>query len=221
MLRWRTCAMILRPAALLLLACGLLVACASNNDPQTNGETPSSYERSGCGRPAEGSLCCCGGGHRISRRASFDRRSGPCGPGTGSAGTAHGIELASATAGRFQRARYRTRDASPFFVPPEDINVDDWVYSFDYELPEAEPGTELTVATALATNPLIPEYLLMRVVVTAPLLEDDTPFNVTLLLDPSGAAAHEEYTSAARMIASRLLAGLRPESRSGRHRLVP
>lgn len=102
-------------------------------------------------------------------------------------------------------------DVGPFYVAPEDVDVRDWVQSYDYGLPEAEPGESLSAVSTLTANPLIPEYHLLRVVVTAPLVEDETPFNVTLLLDPGGAMADEEHASAARLLASRILEGLRPE----------
>ncbi len=200
-------------AVLLPFACGLLFACAGNGNPPGHaGTLPPQPER-------------VADQERQGDSASTE-------PGTQTQTARDSLEDEEPAAQKVdpQIAQAQPREAGPrqqpgvgsvadptesdvgsFYVAPEDMNVRDWVDSYDYGLPEAEPGDSLSAMSTLTANPLIPQYHLLRVVMTVPLMEDETPFNVTLLLDPGGAMAGEKHASAARLLASRVVEGLRPD----------
>lgn len=197
-------------AALLLLGCGLLAACSGNGGPPAREASPAPVVgQVANGEPQVGSA------GSLRRAASQDARDAS-GDQVAPVEASHSPAQQSDPGPPLQQddrsgESSSAADASPLYLAAEEINVNRWVLPYDYGLPKAELGTDLTVMTALTAHPLISAYHLMRVVVTVPLLTNDRPFNVTLLLDPGGAMARDEYAAAARLLASRIVAGPRPD----------
>lgn len=71
-------------------------------------------------------------------------------------------------------------------IEPASVRAEEWINAFNYryELPDVDDSFAIT--TDLVEHPLHSDLHLVRIATQAPEFVDDTPLNVTLVLDASG-----------------------------------
>ena len=102
---------------------------------------------------------------------------------------------------------------SGFVIDPDSVRAEEWINAFSYRY--APPAGEdfFAITTDLTDHPLDRDLRLVRVAFQAPELPDDTPLNVTLVLDASGSMADGNRVEIARSAAESLRRGLRDDDR--------
>ena len=102
---------------------------------------------------------------------------------------------------------------SGFVIDPDSVRAEEWINAFNYRY--APPAGEdfFAITTDLTDHPLDRDLRLVRVAFQAPELPDDTPLNVTLVLDASGSMADGNRVEIARSAAESLRRGLRDDDR--------
>ena len=100
-----------------------------------------------------------------------------------------------------------------FVIDPDSVRAEEWINAFNYRY--APPAGEdfFAITTDLTDHPLDRDLRLVRVAFQAPELPDDTPLNVTLVLDASGSMADGNRVEIARSAAESLRRGLRDDDR--------
>ena len=102
---------------------------------------------------------------------------------------------------------------SGFVIDPDSVRAEEWINAFNYRY--APPAGEdfFAITTDVTDHPLDRDLRLVRVAFQAPELPDDTPLNVTLVLDASGSMADGNRVEIARSAAESLRRGLRDDDR--------
>ncbi len=85
-----------------------------------------------------------------------------------------------------------------YAVEPDSVRAEEWINSFDYGY--APPGDEdsFAITSDVTMHPLDGDRHLARVAFQAPRVADDTPLNVTLVLDASGSMGYGNRVAIAR-----------------------
>ena len=83
-------------------------------------------------------------------------------------------------------------------VDPASVRAEEWTNAFDYQYPPPAHDDRFAVTADVAPHPLHESMHLARVAVQAPEFRDDTPLNVTLVLDASGSMADGNRVAIAR-----------------------
>ncbi len=85
-----------------------------------------------------------------------------------------------------------------YAVEPDSVRAEEWVnaFAYDYDLPQRDDSFAIT--TDVLEHPLGGGRHLARVAFQAPELRDDTPLNVTLVLDASGSMSAGNRVAIAR-----------------------
>ena len=71
-------------------------------------------------------------------------------------------------------------------VEPDSVRAEEWINAFDYGYQTPSSRREFAIYSDVARHPLDDRLHLARVAFQAPEIRDDTPLNVTLVLDASG-----------------------------------
>ncbi len=97
-------------------------------------------------------------------------------------------------------------------VQPDSVRAEEWVNAFDYgyEIPD---GRSFGITSAAARHPLESHLRLVRIAFQAPRLPDETPLNVTLVLDASGSMASGNRVAIARAAAEAIRESLSERDR--------
>ncbi|MCY4391759.1 MAG: von Willebrand factor type A domain-containing protein [Chloroflexi bacterium] len=83
-------------------------------------------------------------------------------------------------------------------VQPDSVRAEEWVNAFDYRYDPPDDATEFGITSAAAGHPLEDGLHLVRIAFRAPQVPDDTPLNVTLVLDASGSMSFGNRVAIAR-----------------------
>ena len=100
-----------------------------------------------------------------------------------------------------------------FNVDPESVRAEEWINAFDYGYAQPLRDDNFAISSALIPHPLDARKHLARIAVQAPELVDDTPLNVTLVLDASGSMAEGGRVAIARAAALSIVQSLGPNDR--------
>ena len=98
-------------------------------------------------------------------------------------------------------------------VDPDSVRAEEWINAFDYRYPPASGKRDFHIRTGFLPHPLDEGKLLAQIAFRAPELTDDTPLNVTLVLDASGSMADGNRIAIARQAAETIRRSLRSEDR--------
>ncbi len=100
-----------------------------------------------------------------------------------------------------------------FVIDPDSVRAEEWINAFNYRYDPPAGEDFFAITTDLTDHPLDRDLRLVRVAFQAPELPDDTPLNVTLVLDASGSMADGNRVEIARSAAESLRRGLRDDDR--------
>ena len=100
-----------------------------------------------------------------------------------------------------------------YTIDPDSVRAEEWVNAFDYgyELPSSERFFAIT--SDWLSHPFDNDLSLVRLAFQAPELPDDTPLNVTLVLDASGSMDQGNRVEIARAAADSIRRGLSDRDR--------
>ena len=96
-----------------------------------------------------------------------------------------------------------------FVIDPDSVRAEEWINAFNYRYEPPAGEDFFAITTDLTDHPLDRDLRLVRIAFQAPELPDDTPLNVTLVLDASGSMADGNRVEIARSAAESLRRGLR------------
>ncbi len=100
-------------------------------------------------------------------------------------------------------------------VDPDSVRAEEWINAFDYGYPPPPHQDSFAITADVFTHPLDSRMHLVRLGFQAPELEDDTPLNVTLVLDASGSMADGNRVDIARAAAESIRRSLGRRDRIG------
>ena len=102
---------------------------------------------------------------------------------------------------------------SGYEVEPDSVRAEEWINAFDYGYEPPPDDWGFAIASDVAGHPLDSRRHLARIAFRAPLVADDTPLNVTLVLDASGSMSGGDRVAIARAAAEAIRRSLRPQDR--------
>ncbi len=100
-------------------------------------------------------------------------------------------------------------------VDPDSVRAEEWINSFDYGYAPPVHRDSFAITTDVLMHPLNSRMHLVRLGFQAPELQDDTPLNVTLVLDASGSMSDGNRVAIAREAAESIRRSLRSRDRIG------
>lgn len=99
---------------------------------------------------------------------------------------------------------------SGYEIEPDSVRAEEWVNAFDYEYAPPVDGDKFAIYSDALEHPLEEGKLMARIAFQAPeIVDDDTPMNVTLVLDASGSMGEGNKIEIARAAAESVRASLR------------
>ena len=98
-------------------------------------------------------------------------------------------------------------------VEPDSVRAEEWVNAFDYDYALPDDTGSFGITTAAARHPLETSLHLVRIAFQAPQIPDDTPLNVTLVLDASGSMSGGNRVAIARAAAETIRQSLSARDR--------
>ena len=87
---------------------------------------------------------------------------------------------------------------SGYEVEPDSVRAEEWINAFDYRYDRPLRQDSFGITTDVFMHPLDSRKHLARIAFQAPEMQDDTPLNVTLVLDASGSMSNGDRVSIAR-----------------------
>ena len=100
-----------------------------------------------------------------------------------------------------------------YSVEPDSVRAEEWINSFDYGYDAPSDDRSFAVSSDVVEHPLGEGRHLARIAFQAPELRDDTPLNVTLVLDASGSMSSGNRVAIAREAAETIRQSLNPRDR--------
>ena len=100
-------------------------------------------------------------------------------------------------------------------VDPDSVRAEEWINAFDYSYDPPVHQDSFAITTDVFRHPLNSRMHMVRVGFQAPQLQDDTPLNVTLVLDASGSMSDGNRVAIAREAAESIRRSLRSRDRIG------
>ena len=73
-----------------------------------------------------------------------------------------------------------------YTVDPDSVRAEEWINAFDYTYAGPADDSSFAITSDLVRHPLDRDWHIARIALQAPDVRDDTPLNVTLVLDASG-----------------------------------
>ena len=100
-----------------------------------------------------------------------------------------------------------------YAIDPASVRVEEWTnaFNYNYELPRVDDS--FAVTTDIVEHPLHSDLHLVRIATQAPEFVDNTPLNVTLVLDASGSMQEGNRIDIARAAAESIRRGLSDQDR--------
>ena len=98
-------------------------------------------------------------------------------------------------------------------VEPDSVRAEEWINAFDYGYAQPRDDRSFAITSDVVRHPLDDEQHLARIAFQAPELDDDTPLNVTLVLDASGSMGSGNRVAIAREAAETIRQSLNPRDR--------
>ncbi|MCY3569824.1 MAG: von Willebrand factor type A domain-containing protein [Chloroflexi bacterium] len=100
-----------------------------------------------------------------------------------------------------------------YAIEPASVRAEEWInaFSYNYDLPEVDDS--FAVTTDILKHPLHDDLHLVRIATQAPEFVDNTPLNVTLVLDASGSMQEGNRVEIARAAAESIRRGLSSDDR--------
>ena len=87
---------------------------------------------------------------------------------------------------------------SGYEVEPDSVRAEEWINAFNYRYDRPLRQDSFGITTDVFMHPLDSRKHLARIAFQAPEMQDDTPLNVTLVLDASGSMSNGDRVSIAR-----------------------
>ena len=100
-------------------------------------------------------------------------------------------------------------------VDPDSVRAEEWINAFDYGYAPPAHRDSFAITTDVFTHPLDGRLHMVRLGFQAPEMQDDTPLNVTLVLDASGSMSDGNRVAIAREAAESIRRSLRSRDRIG------
>ncbi len=100
-------------------------------------------------------------------------------------------------------------------VDPDSVRAEEWINAFDYFYDPSVYRDSFAITTDVFRHPLNSGMHMVRLGLQAPELQDDTPLNVTLVLDASGSMSDGNRVAIAREAAESIRRSLRSRDRIG------
>ena len=102
-----------------------------------------------------------------------------------------------------------------YAIDPASVRAEEWTnaFNYNYELPRVDDS--FAVTTDIVEHPLHSDLHLVRIATQAPEFVDNTPLNVTLVLDASGSMREGNRIDIARAAAESIRRGLSDQDRIG------
>ena len=100
-------------------------------------------------------------------------------------------------------------------VDPDSVRAEEWINAFDYGYNPPVHQDSFAITTDVFRHPLNSRMHMVRVGFQAPQLQDDTPLNVTLVLDASGSMSDGNRVAIAREAAESIRRSLGSRDRIG------
>ena len=100
-----------------------------------------------------------------------------------------------------------------YAVEPDSVRAEEWVNAFDYGYDPPRYDDSFAITSDVVGHPLGAGRHLARIAFQAPTVPDDTPVNVTLVLDASGSMEHGNRVDIAREAAEAIRRSLSPRDR--------
>ena len=104
---------------------------------------------------------------------------------------------------------------SGYEVDPDSVRAEEWINSFNYGYDMPAHRDSFAMSTDVMKHPLSERTYLVRLGFQAPELRDDTPLNVTLVLDASGSMGDDNRVAIAREAAETIRRSLGKRDRIG------
>ncbi len=100
---------------------------------------------------------------------------------------------------------------SGYAVEPDSVRAEEWINAFDYRYDRPLRDDSFAISSAIIEHPLNRGQYLTRLAFQAPEFVDDTPLNVTLVMDASGSMDNGNRVAIAHAAAEAIRRSLRPE----------
>ena len=102
-----------------------------------------------------------------------------------------------------------------YMVEPDSVRAEEWINSFNYDYDPPAHRDSFGITADVFRHPLDSDMHMVRLGFQAPDLHDDTPLNVTLVLDASGSMAEGNRVAIAREAADSIRRSLSSRDRIG------
>ena len=100
-----------------------------------------------------------------------------------------------------------------YAIEPASVRAEEWINAFNYHYDLPEVDDSFAVTTDIIEHPLHEDLHLVRIATQAPEFVDNTPLNVTLVLDASGSMQEGNRVEIARAAAQSIRNGLGTDDR--------
>ena len=100
-----------------------------------------------------------------------------------------------------------------YTVEPDSVRAEEWINAFDYGYGEPGDDRSFAITSDVLRHPLDADRHIARIAFQAPELRDDTPLNVTLVLDASGSMRSGNRVAIAREAAETIRQSLSADDR--------
>ena len=100
-----------------------------------------------------------------------------------------------------------------YAIEPASVRAEEWINAFNYSYDLPEVDDSFAVTTDIVEHPLHDDLHLVRIATQAPEFVDNTPLNVTLVLDASGSMQEGNRVEIARAAAESIRNGLGSDDR--------
>ena len=102
---------------------------------------------------------------------------------------------------------------SGYTVEPDSVRAEEWINAFDYGYAQPTDDRSFAITSDVVRHPLDADLHLARIAFQAPEFRDETPLNVTLVLDASGSMDWGNRVAIARAAAEAIRQSLGPNDR--------